>query len=81
MSSSVMNQQIGTGKGNPYAGFEYPSSFTSRNEVTGDAIRSKGTNQSAYAEGWDRIFGKKKKGQQDEEAINNSVDDGIVDYN
>lgn len=31
------------------------------NEITGDNLVSKSSNQDAYAEGWDRIFGKKKK--------------------
>jgi hypothetical protein len=35
--------------------------MTAKNDVTGDSIRSKSSNQKAYAAGWDRIFGKKKK--------------------
>jgi hypothetical protein len=34
--------------------------MAAKNDVTGDAIRSKSSNQKAYADGWDRIFGKKK---------------------
>lgn len=34
--------------------------MTAKNEVTGDAIRSKRGNDGAYAAGWERIFGKKK---------------------
>jgi len=33
--------------------------MTARNEITGDLIVTKSTS-SAYADGWDRIFGKKK---------------------
>lgn len=35
--------------------------MTAKNDVTGDSIRTKVSNQRAYAAGWDRIFGKKKK--------------------
>ncbi len=31
------------------------------NEITGNNLVSKASNQKAYAEGWDRIFGKKPK--------------------
>lgn len=41
--------------------FEYPSRMTARNDVTGAAIQTKGTNQDQYAKGWDAIFGKKKE--------------------
>ena len=34
---------------------------TNFNDVTGDTIVTKQTNQKAYAEGWDRIFGNKEK--------------------
>ena len=34
--------------------------MTSKNDITGDLIKSKNSNQ-AYADGWDRIFGNKKK--------------------
>jgi hypothetical protein len=30
-----------------------------KNDVTGDSIRTKTGNQKAYADGWNRIFGKK----------------------
>lgn len=36
---------------------------TSVNCVTGDLMKSKVGNQSAYSDNWDRIFGSKKKGQ------------------
>lgn len=34
--------------------------MTSKNDVTGDLIKSRESNK-AYSEGWDRIFGKKKE--------------------
>jgi len=34
--------------------------MTSRNEITGDELKSK-TNNDLYRDGWDRIFGKKKE--------------------
>ena len=33
--------------------------MTAKNDVTGDSIRTKVSNQRAYAAGWDRIFKKK----------------------
>ena len=47
--------------GTPYGKMTYPSRMTARNEITGEAIQSRATNQDAYASGWDRIFGKKEK--------------------
>lgn len=37
--------------------------MTAKNDVTGDSIRTKVSNTCAYAVGWDRIFGKSKKGR------------------
>ena len=34
--------------------------MTSKNDITGDEIKSK-TNSDRYREGWDRIFGKKQE--------------------
>lgn len=34
---------------------------SSTNEITGDNLVSKSSNQDAYAEGWDRIFNKKEE--------------------
>lgn len=34
--------------------------MTARNDITGDNIQTKGSND-AYREGWDRIFGKKEE--------------------
>ena len=36
--------------------------MTAKNDVTGDSIRTKGYTK-AYADGWEKIFGKKKKKQ------------------
>jgi len=33
--------------------------MVAKNDITGDAIQSR-TNNRAYEDGWDRIFGKKK---------------------
>jgi hypothetical protein len=35
--------------------------MAAKNDITGDSISSKITNQKLYAQNWDRIFGKKKK--------------------
>lgn len=34
--------------------------MASKNDITGDSIRSRGSSKK-YDEGWDRIFGKKNK--------------------
>ena len=34
--------------------------MATKNEITGDSIRSKASSK-AYSDNWDRIFGKKKK--------------------
>ena len=34
--------------------------MTSRNEITGDLITTKGAASDSYRDGWDRIFGKKQ---------------------
>jgi len=36
---------------------------TSVNDVTGDLIKSKASSQKAYADNWERIFGKKQEEQ------------------
>jgi hypothetical protein len=35
---------------------------TSKNDITGDELKSK-TNNDKYRDGWDRIFGKKDQGE------------------
>lgn len=37
--------------------------MTARNDITGDAIQTKGSND-AYRDGWDRIFGKKEEPEE-----------------
>lgn len=44
------------------------------NEITGDSIQTK-TNTEQYRDGWDRIFGKKKKPETNEVP---AVDIGLV---
>jgi hypothetical protein len=41
--------------------------MATKNDVTGDALRSRGPSK-AYADGWDRIFGKKKDESKETEA-------------
>lgn len=41
----------------PTSEFEYPKRLTAINPITGALIKSRGTNQDVYADGWDRIFG------------------------
>jgi hypothetical protein len=38
--------------------------MTAKNDITGDALRTKAPNDK-YAEGWDRIFGKKEVDSDD----------------
>lgn len=45
---------------------------TSRNDITGDWIQSK-PNSDMFGEGWDRIFGKKKKEELAEYELNKST--------
>lgn len=44
-----------------------PKRFTATNEVTGALIKTKADNQDAFAEGWERIFGNKKKEETSDE--------------
>ena len=45
--------------------------MATRNDITGDEIKSKKSNK-AYEDGWDRIFGKKEK--TSEEQLENHTD-------
>jgi hypothetical protein len=36
---------------------------SAKNDVTGDSIKTKPSKTDAYAKGWERIFGGKKKGE------------------
>lgn len=51
--------------------------MVARNDVTGDAIKTKGASQ-AYSAGWDAIFGKKaeaeKKDSKDSKEVKETVD-------
>lgn len=44
-----------------------PKRFTATNDVTGALIKSKADNQDTFAEGWERIFGNKKKEETSDE--------------
>lgn len=48
---------------------------TAVNDSTGDLIKTKASNQQAYAESWERIFGKK------EDMLKQLVDDGKLNPN
>lgn len=39
--------------------------MASKNDITGDSIRTKGTLSKEGRDNWDKIFGKKKQEQQD----------------
>ena len=45
---------------------------TAQNDITGDFIASK-PNSEMFGEGWDRIFGKKKKEELPEYELNKST--------
>ena len=34
--------------------------MTSKNDITGDSIQTRHSNQKKYADNWEKIFGKKK---------------------
>lgn len=52
--------------------------MTAKNDITGDLIKSKGNN-SAYSDGWDRIFGKKKKEEALDEMVKINQELGLYD--
>ena len=51
-----------------------PKRFTAVNESTGALIKSRPDNQEAFAEGWERIFGNKKKEEETIEQRSGSED-------
>ncbi len=38
--------------------------MASKNDITGDSIRSRHSDQKKYADNWEKIFGKKNQAQQ-----------------
>lgn len=38
---------------------EAPKKYTAINDITGNLIKSRGTNQDKYSAGWEAVFGKK----------------------
>ena len=48
-----------------------PKRFTAVNESTGALIKSRPDNQDVFAEGWERIFGNKKKEESVDERSEN----------
>lgn len=54
--------------------------MASRNDITGDLIKTKANgDKDAYADGWDRIFGKKNKVADAEATPNQSVGSALCD--
>jgi hypothetical protein len=49
---------------------------TAQNDVTGDWIQSK-PNSDQFGEGWDRIFGKKKKEESRIDVVGQNGNDGL----
>ena len=49
---------------------------TARNDVTGDFIASK-PNSEMFEQGWDRIFGKKKKEESRIDVVGQNGNDGL----
>lgn len=50
--------------------------MTSKNDITGDLIKSKQSN-NAYSEGWDRIFGNKKQEEALDELVRTNEELGL----
>ena len=54
--------------------------MATRNDITGDLIQTKSNgNKDAYAENWERIFGKKNKVASTETPANQSVESTLCD--
>ena len=51
-------------------------SKTSKNDITGDFIASKPNNEM-FEQGWDRIFGKKKKEESRIDVVGQNGNDGL----
>ena len=49
---------------------------TAQNDITGDWIQSK-PNSDQFGEGWDRIFGKKKKEESRIDVVGQNGNDGL----
>ena len=49
--------------------------MATKNDVTGDSLTSRVSNKK-YDEGWDRIFGKKKKEEENVDTVCNKCNDG-----
>ncbi len=47
---------------------------TAVNDSTGDLIKTKASNQQAYADNWERIFGKKEAGKLTQDDVEVSVE-------
>ena len=54
--------------------------MAARNDITGDLIKTKANSDTeAYADGWERIFGRKNKVVDDKTAANKSMDSALCD--
>lgn len=51
---------------------------TNFNDVTGDSIVNKSHNQTAYASGWERVFGNKEEAPFNTEFVENVLPAGII---
>ena len=49
--------------------------MATKNDVTGDSLTSRVANKK-YDEGWERIFGKKKKEEENVDTVRDKSDDG-----
>lgn len=49
--------------------------MAAKNDITGDSLTTKASNKK-YDEGWDRIFGKKKKEEKNVDTICDKRSDG-----
>ena len=49
--------------------------MATKNDVTGDSLTSRVSNKK-YDEGWDRIFGKKKKEEENVDTVCDKRNDG-----
>lgn len=52
--------------------------MATRNDITGDLIQTKTTSDDKYADGWERIFGKKNKVASPEPTPVESVEPAIL---
>ena len=54
--------------------------MATRNDITGDLIQTKTTSDDKYADGWERIFGKKNKVASPETTPSESVEPAAIEF-